>query len=93
MMIVALLLLFVTAGALRSIFVENGGLVSYGASFADTDRRAANFVDEILKGAKPAGLPVEQATKFELAINLTAAKHIGLTIPANVLTRTDREIR
>jgi ABC-type uncharacterized transport system substrate-binding protein len=77
----------------RSDFVEDGGLMSYGTSFIDLSRRAATYVDKILKGAKPADLPVEQPTKFELIINLKAAKQIGLTIPANVLVKADRVIR
>ena len=74
-------------------FVDEGGLMSYGADYDDLYRRAAVYVDKILKGAKPADLPVQQATKFEFVINLKAAKQIGLTIPVHVLERANKVIK
>jgi putative ABC transport system substrate-binding protein len=74
-------------------FVDEGGLMSYGTDYADLFRRAAVYVDKILKGAKPADLPVQQATKFEFVINLKAAKQIGLTVPPEVLARANRVIK
>jgi putative ABC transport system substrate-binding protein len=77
----------------RNDFVEAGGLMSYGVNLVDLYRRAAIYVDKILRGTKPADLPVEQPMRFEFIINLKAAKQIGLTIPPNVLVRADKVIR
>jgi ABC-type uncharacterized transport system substrate-binding protein len=75
------------------VFVQDGGMMSYGTNRALWRRRVAYYVDRILKGAKPAELPVEQPKKFELIINLKAARQIGVTIPPNVLARADKVIR
>ena len=73
-------------------FVDAGGLMSYGPNYSDLFRRAGDYVDKILRGAKPGELPVEQPTKFDLVINLTAAKGLGLTIPESFLLRADELI-
>jgi putative ABC transport system substrate-binding protein len=76
-----------------SEFVEAGGLMSYGPNIPDLFRRVADFVDKILKGTKPADIPVEQPKKFEFLVNLKTAKQIGVTVPPNVLARADRVIK
>ena len=92
--IVALALKYRSAAIFQNReFADEGGLLSYAPSSASNYRRAATYVDKILKGAKPADLPVEQPTKFELVINLKTAKQIGLTIPQKVLGRADRVIK
>jgi ABC-type uncharacterized transport system substrate-binding protein len=73
--------------------VEAAGLITYGVNVNDLDRRAATYMDKILKGAKPADFPVEQSTKFEFIVNFKTAKQIGLTIPPNVLARADKVIK
>jgi putative tryptophan/tyrosine transport system substrate-binding protein len=89
---------FALESRLPSVFggrdaVDAGGLMSYGADQADSYRRVAYYIDKILKGAKPADLPVEQPTKFELAFNLKTAKQIGVTIPQSLLYRADKVIK
>jgi putative ABC transport system substrate-binding protein len=89
---------FALKSRLRSVYwsrdaVDAGGLMSYDADLADSYRRVAYYVDKIFKGTKPADLPVEQPTKFELLINLKTAKQIGLTIPQSMLYRADRAIK
>jgi putative ABC transport system substrate-binding protein len=75
-----------------SFFVRDGGLLSYGVDLVDPFRRAASYVDRILRGAKPADLPVQLATKFEMAVNFKTAKALGLTVPPSILVRADEQI-
>lgn len=74
-------------------FVDAGGLISYGTNYDDLFRRAASYVDKIVKGARPADLPIQQPTKFELVVSLKTAKALGLTIPPSVLVRADEVVR
>jgi putative ABC transport system substrate-binding protein len=74
-------------------YVEAGGLISYGVNWLERFRRAGDYVDKVLRGAKPADIPVEQPTKFDLVINLTTARALGLTVPATLLARADELIQ
>ena len=73
-------------------YIETGGLISYGANYPDLFRRAGEYVDKIMRGAKPGDIPVEQPTKFDLVINMTTAKALGLEVPASLLARADEVI-